>query len=79
MIANSSGHYEWLTHIADARTKPTRRPTSKMLGAFTRASNLVIDAYYEMLRRGDASYSDPYSADDFAAAVCLVMKWEKPE
>jgi len=74
-IESSRPHYERLLEIEKCRKGPQFRGYGQ-IADFERASRLVIDAYREMLRCGDASKSDPYSSADLVLVVALVLLWE---
>jgi len=74
-IESSREHYDRLLEIEQLR-KASTNPYLKSCHTLERASRLVADAYREMIRGGDASQSDIYSAADLVLAVALVVIWE---
>ena len=74
-IESDRDHYARLLEIEQLR-KASTIPHLKSCNTLERASRLVADAYREMVRTGDASRDDPYSAADLVLAVALVTIWE---
>lgn len=74
-IGSSRPHYDRLLKLSEQCNAPGGG-SIKAAVILEKASRLVADAYCEMIRGGDASRDDPYSATDLVKAVVLVVAWE---
>lgn len=74
-IESSRPHYDRLLEIETMR-KASTNPALRSCNTIERACRLVADAYREMLRTGDASRDDTYTAIELARTVSIICDWE---
>jgi hypothetical protein len=78
-IESSGPHYKRLLEIYRRRQPGCSDGFISQAGLAAAALNLVYDAYTEMLRGGDASREDKYSAAERLRAALLIVEWESPK
>jgi len=75
-IESSRPHYDRLLTIEIDRKALGFLTAHTSCMIIRRATDLVSDAYHDMIRCGDARRDDPYSPADLVKAVALAVAWE---